>query len=99
MKKLSEFKGREATNLLGKLLLSVSDMLDNAENKAAYQSKGAIGLIGMALIQTPDAVVGLLAALNEVPVEKYEYNVISLANDSFEIFKDPELVQLFGSQN
>ena len=99
MKKLSEFKGRDATDLLGHLLLDVGDMMRNPANSKAYKEKGAIGLVGSALIETPEAIVSLLARLNEVPVEQYEYNVVSLAKDAFEIFKDPELVQLFGLQN
>ena len=99
MKKLSEFKGREATDLLGHLLLDIGDMMQNQANTRAYKEKGAIGLVGSALIETPEAIVSLLARLNEVPVEQYDYNAISLAKDAFEIFKDPELVQLFGSQN
>ena len=99
MKKLSEIKGRDATNLLGYLLLFVGDMLANENNKTAYEKRGGVGLVGSALIHTPEAVVGLLAALNEVPVEEYDYNAVSLARDAMSIFRDPDLVQLFGSQS
>ena len=99
MKKLSEFKGREATNLLGYLLMFVGDMMQNEDNQKAYKERGPVGLVGSALINTPDAIVGLLATLNEVPVEQYDYNAVSLAKDAFGIFKDPELAQVFGLQS
>ena len=98
LKKLSEIKGRQATELLGQLLIDVGDMMADAENQKAYKEKGAIGLVGSALIRTPDAVVNLLARLNEVPVEKYDYSAVSLARDAFSIFRDPEMIELFGSQ-
>lgn len=99
MKKLSEFKGKQATDLLGYTLLAVGDIMQNEANKKALQEKGPVGLIGAALINTPDAIVSLVATLNEIPVDQYDYNAVTLGRDAFAIFKDPELIQLFNLQD
>lgn len=99
MKKLSEFTGRAATDLIGHILLGISDMFTNEANKKAYSEGGAAALIGSALINTPGGVVGILAALNETPVEKFEYNAVTLVKDAYALLTDPELVMLFGEQS
>lgn len=98
MKKPSEFTGKAATDLIGHLLLSVAQMLGDERNKKAYAENGAAALIGSALINTPDSIVGLLATLNEVPVDQYEYNAVSLVKDAYALLTDPEMLALFNSQ-
>lgn len=99
MKKLSEFHGKAATDLIGKILISISKIFKNEDNKKAYAEDGAAALIGSALINTPEGVVGILAALNEVPVEEYDYTAVTLIKDAYGMLTDQELVMLFGSQS
>lgn len=99
MKKLSEFKGEEATNLIGTVLRSICNILKNKENLNAYQENGVIDLIGAALCNTPKEIIKLLAMLNEKTVEEYEVNAAVLVRDAYAMFDDPELLQLFGMQS
>lgn len=99
MKKLSEFKGEEATTLIGTVLLAICKILKNKENFKAYQNSGAMGLIGSALVNTPREITNLMAMLNEKKPEDYEVNGATLIRDAYEIFEDPELLQLFGMQS
>lgn len=99
MKKLSEFKGEQATTLIGSTLLSVCNILKNKKNLKAYQESGAMGLIGAALCNTPREITSLLAMLNEKPVEEYEVNGATLIHDAYAMFEDPELLRLFGMQS
>lgn len=99
MKKLSEFKGEEATTLIGTTLLAVCNILKNKKNMKEYQSSGAMGLIGAALCNTPNEIIKLLAMMNEKTVEEYEVDGAVLIRDAYAIFEDPELLQLFGMQS
>lgn len=99
MKKLSEFTGKDATNLIGKVLLSISAILRNKKCAECYRRNDIAGMLGNALVEVPDQIVNLLAALNEKKPEEYEYTAASLMTDAFAMFSDPALVVLFGSQS
>lgn len=99
MKKLSEFEGESATKLIGRVLLSISGILKNKKCRKCYSENDIAGMLGNALMECPEHLVCLLAALNEKKPEDYKYTAESLLVDAFSIFNDPALVMLFGSQS
>lgn len=97
--KLSEFKGDKAMEVVGKLLLPVTNIAANKEVLKALRKGGLPMMLSAALINTPKDVKELLAILNDKPVEEYECDGATILADVFALFTDEALLRLFGLQS
>lgn len=94
--KLSEIKGEKALEVLADLIDPATAIMADAEVKKAYDmNKNVLQLAKVILKRHPKEVVAILAALDGVPVEDYEVNIVSLPKKLLEILNDEELQQLF----
>ena len=97
--KLSEFKGDKGIEVVGKLLLPVSNIAANKEVTKAMRNGGLPQMLSSALINCPKDIREMLAILNDKPVEEYEVNGATILADVFLLFEDEALLRLFGLQS
>lgn len=97
--KFSEIKGQKAIEVLGDLLEpSIEIMSDERVSKAFKDEKPILETAKIILKEHSESVVEILAALDGVPVEKYECNILSLPSKLLEILNDEALISFFQSQ-
>lgn len=97
MKKLSDFKGEEAFDLLEDLIDPMGDIFSNNEFLQALGNDNKKALKSL-LRNNRKAVVEVLARLNEVPVEDFHYNIATLTIQCLALMNDKELLSVFTSQ-
>ncbi len=97
--KLSEFKDDKGMEVVGKLLLPVSNIAANKEVARALRKGGMPKMISAALINCPKDVREMLAILNDKPVEEYEVTGATILTDVLNLFEDEALLSLFGLQS
>lgn len=96
--KLSDFKGEKGMEVVGKLLLPISNIAANKE-VAKAMNKGLMPMLSAALINCPRDMRELLAILNNSPVEAYQVDAAVVLKDVFTLFEDEALLALFGLQS
>lgn len=106
--KLSEVKGEKALDMFADLIEPITEILDdkeiakiwkNRKAKDGQSTKTVLGKIVSAAIKNhKQAVISILATLDDVPVEKYECNILSLPKKLLDILNDPAIFELFTSQ-
>lgn len=96
--KLSDFKGDKGIQVVGRLLLPVSNIAANKEVRKAWKN-GVIPMVSAALLNCPMDVREMLAALNDKPIEQYEVNGATILKDALTLFEDEALLALFGLQS
>lgn len=97
MKKLSDFKDDAAIEVVADLLPYISEIVQNPANKEA-RGKDAMSFISALLRNNKHAVKGVLAVLNETPVEDYTCTAANILADAVTMLSDPDLLVLFGVQ-
>lgn len=97
--RLSDFKGEKAFEVVGKLLLPVSNIAANKEVAKALKKGGVAQMLSAALVNNPRDVKEMLAILNDKPIEEYEATGATVLADVFNLFEDPALLALFGLQS
>ena len=95
--KISEYKGEEALELLANLIEPVSEIVTDKEIGTVW-AENRYRSIGIAIKKHKKAVISILAALDNVPVEEYKCNIFTLPSKILEVLNDPELSKLFTSQ-
>ena len=96
--KLSDFKGDKGMEVVGKLLLPVSNIAANKDVRRAW-NKGVIPMLSAALQHCPRDVKEMLAILNDKPIEEYEVDGATILRDALSLFEDEALLALFGLQS
>lgn len=105
MKKLTEFKDDEAMDVLVEILEPAVELSTDSEfvsamrgDKKKNQKPDRIKAVKIAITDHRDAVVKIMAVLNETPVEEFHYNLLTLPKMVLTILNDKELVDFFTSQ-
>lgn len=98
MKRLSEFTGDAAFDVVADLFPYLAEIARNPESRAA-STKSNLEFAAALLKHNKAAIKGILARLNEVPVEEYTCTAVSLINDALTLVTDPDLMALFGRQS
>ena len=97
MKKLSEFEGDAAFNVIADLMMYINEIKKNPETQKLLKAKDVY--VESALFKNnKHAITGILAALSGVPIEEYRFTAYTLIRDFTEAFKDPGVQMLFGVQ-
>lgn len=98
MKKLSEYKDEEALDLLATIIDPVARMLSDKDFASKCTNAPAIIVAREALKTHKKELVEILAAFEQVPVELYHFNVLSLLVDVTKLFSDDEFMEFFTLQ-
>lgn len=95
--KLSEIKGEQALDVVAEIIDPITELALDAE----LRGKPKIVMIKQALKSHKDAIISILAALDLKSVEEYKesMNLLTLPQQLMDIFNDPEVELLFGSQS
>lgn len=103
MGKLSQFKNEEALEVLADMIEPLAEVvkdsafiMDVRENFKKGSERPR--LIAYALKNHAHSVISILAAMDRVPVEEYECNVMTLPAKILDILNDEDLLSYFLSQ-
>lgn len=97
--KLSEIKGEKAIEVFADLLDPVAKILADEDVLNAIRSKEPQLLIIQKMLKNKSKeVIKMMAILDDVPVEKYEVNFMTLPSKLLEIFNDPMVTEVFTLQ-
>ena len=95
MRKLSEIKGEEALDVLAEIIEPAAQIFTDENVKEALKSGSRIKAAKIILKDHKKAILTLMAALEETPVEEYKPTLLALPALIIEILNDPELNSLF----
>ena len=98
MRKLSDYQGEEAIELLGEILEPTSVVLSDPKVAEMYKNVSAIKLVSYILKNHPKEILEILARLEGEEAETYKCNVFSLPAKVLEILNDKDLTSFFASQ-
>ena len=96
--KLSEYKNEEAIEKLADLLEPACDIFADEELVKLIRNGDKIKSISYALKNHSSKVLEILAIMDNIPVEQYECNIMTLPAKILEIFNDADLMGFFLSQ-
>lgn len=97
--KLSEIKGKEAIRILAALMDPVARIVGNEKVQKIAKSKVPRLVVAKTMLEEcPDDVIEVMALLDGEDPKTYEVNLLSLPMKLLEIINDPEVVQLFFSE-
>ena len=95
MRKLSEIKGEEALDVLAEIIEPAAEIFTDENVKKALKSESRIKAAKIILKDHKKAILALMAALEETPVEEYKPTLLALPALISEVLNDPELNSLF----
>jgi hypothetical protein len=102
MKKLSEFKDDEAMDVLAEILEPAYNLIKDNDFKVAMRGDKEKGIlpnrleaVKVAITKHRKDVVKMMAVLNETPVEKFHYTLLTLPTMMLEMLNDKELIHFF----
>lgn len=98
MKKLSEFCGEDALEVLADIIEPASEIMTDKELIALFRSRQMAKASALALRHHPKSILRIMARLDEADPATYSPSLIQLPKMLVELFNDPELVDLFTSQ-
>lgn len=108
--KLSEVKGEKALDMLAGLIEPIMEIIEDKEvskilksrhdKDKADSTKIILGrAVSAAIKNHKKAVITILATLDDIPVDQYECNLLSLPKKMMDIINDPAIFDLFTSQS
>ena len=95
MRKLSEIKGEEALDVLAEIIEPAAEIFTDENVKEALKSGSRIKAVKIILKDHKKAIITLMAALEETPVEEYKPTLLALPALILGVLNDPELNSLF----
>lgn len=99
MRSLAEIKGDDALELIADLLEPATEIMSDEKVKNAFYSKNSAAAIKVAIKEHKDAVIVILAALNECDAKDYKPSVAQIIKDALQIVNDKALLDLFTLPN
>lgn len=95
MRKLSEIKGEEALDVIAEIIEPAAEIFTDENVKKALKSESRIKAAKIILKDHKKAILALMAALEETPVEEYKPTLLALPALIIGVLNDPELQSLF----
>ena len=95
MRKLSEIKGEEALDVIAEIIEPAAEIFTDENVKEALKSGSRIKAVKIILKDHKKAIITLMAALEETPVEEYKPTLLALPALILGVLNDPELNSLF----
>lgn len=94
--KLSEIKGEKAIEVFADLLEPVGSILADKEVSDMIRNDASkVEIIQKMLKKHSKDVIKMMAIIDDVPVEEYEINFVTLPSKLIELFNDEAVTQLF----
>ena len=97
--KFSELKNERAIEALADMFDPIVEIASDESIKSAARSDNKILVVKLMLKNHARAIFELMAASEDVPVDEYECNMITLPAKLLELFNMPEFEFLFQSQS
>lgn len=98
--KLSEIKGEKAIEVFADLLEPISNIFADEEVVNAFRNdEPKIKIIQKMLKGHSEDIIKAMAIIDDVPVEKYEIDFLTLPSKLIEFFNDEAVSELFTSQS
>lgn len=98
MKKLSDFRGEDALEVLADIIEPASEIMTDKKLIELLGGRQMIPASCLALKKHPKAILRIMARLEETDPETYNPSLVALPKMLVELFNDPELIDLFTSQ-
>lgn len=98
MKKLSEYKNRDALDKLADIIEPLGELMSDPDFATALTGTNRWHAIAVAAKKHPDACLAFLAGIDGVPVDEYECGVMALPLRMMEVLSDANLYAGFTSQ-
>lgn len=96
MRKLSEIKGEEALDVLAEIIEPAAEIFSDENVKNVVKTeKNKVKAVKIILKDHKKAILTLMAALEETPVEEYKPTLLALPALIIGVLNDPELQNLF----
>lgn len=92
--KLSDIKDEKALDVLADIIEPANEIFSDEEVKEASE-KSKAKAISIAIKKHKKEVIAIMAALDDVPIENYHFNILTVPIKILSILNDPELEQLF----
>lgn len=100
--RLSDYKGEEALDVLADIIDPLSNILTDEEIQSLSKQEGAsmLSIVKPAIKNHKKDLIEILARLDNKPVEEYTktMNLITLPKQVMDLMSDPEIQDLFFSQ-
>lgn len=97
--KLTDFKGTKGIEVVGKLLIPITNILGNPDNGAAAASGNLITQVSAFFRNNPKDVLEVLAIMDDKDPKNYDITAQDALAKLLSWFDDPELLGLFGLQS
>lgn len=97
--KLSEIKGEKAIEVIAEIIEPATEIMTDTEFRDIARKRNIPKAVSVALKNHKKSVLTILAALDGEDPEHYEPTLLSLPAKLLELFNDPELMELFSSQD
>ena len=98
MKKLSEFKDDAALDVIANLIEPVIEICQDKDVATQFKAGKQGAAIATAIRAHKSAILAIMAALEEVPVEDYHCNMLTLPMDLMSLLNDEDMISFFKSQ-
>ena len=95
--KLSEYKGEEALDLLADIIEPVSEIASDVDVRKAATEKDKLKIVKSILKKHKKSIIEIMAAMDGVPVEDYQVNLLTLPVKLLEILNDKDFWGFFTS--
>lgn len=97
--KLTDFKGSKGIEVVGKLLIPITNILGNPENGREIANGNILVQVSAFFRNNPSDVLEILAIMDDKDPETYEITAQDALAKLLAWFDDPELLGLFGLQS
>jgi len=97
--KLKDFKGAKGIEVVGKLLVPITQILGNPQNSEAIDRGDLLGQVSAFFRNNPKDVLEILAIMDDKNPEMYDITAQDALAKLLSWFDDPELLSLFGLQS
>lgn len=98
MKKISEYQDGDALDLLADIMEPAAEIMVDDDVRKAFENDGKIKGVSIAIKKHKDAVMSIMARLDNVPIEDFHCNVLTLPARLLEILNDEQLLEFFTEQ-
>lgn len=98
MKKIKDFEGDAAFEVVAEILPHASEIVRNQENREASR-KSAVDFISSAMKNNRENIKAIIAIKSEIPADEYFPNGSEIMHHSIELLQDGDLLELFGLQS
>lgn len=95
MKKLTEYQNEDALDLLADIMEPMVEIMNDQEVTVPAKAGNVLKALTMAMKNHKTAFIAVMAKLEDVPVEEYKCNVLTLPKIAIELLQDKELLAFF----